>query len=387
MKTLPMKISFILQDVFRQGAEYATAMIASGLAARGHEVEIVVSAWHNKIAQERPELQPFDFKGKVSLYHLPHFKARQNLWAMRHYINAKKTDAIVVMNSTYLPIVAGARLLAKHSPVIIHVDHSCGKVMKTPNQKSELGLGCLFRRTVSAWALRKADGIFAVSIGTKENLIRSGMPENKISVVYNPVVADALKEKLRQPAAHPWLANKTVPVIVAAGALCDTKGFFVLLDALRMVKEKQDCRLVIFGEGPLKKPLLQNAQSCGLSGAVSLPGYTNNLPPNIKAADMFIVSSFYESFSIVLVEALACGTPVVSTNCPVGPPEILAGGKYGILTEVGNPVALAQGIQQVLNGKGIPPPPESWQPYCIEAITDRYENGILSAIQRHGRKT
>jgi glycosyltransferase involved in cell wall biosynthesis len=118
----------------------------------------------------------------------------------------------------------------------------------------------------------------------------------------------------------------------------------------------------------------------GLDQLIDFPGHTHNLPAELKAADAFVVSSHAESFSVVLVEALASGIPVVSTNCPSGPPEILQNGKYGILVEPGNPSSLAKGILQVLDGKGVIPPHESWEPYVLEKVSNEYENLIRKVL-------
>ena len=112
------------------------------------------------------------------------------------------------------------------------------------------------------------------------------------------------------------------------------------------------------------------------------PGYTDNLPAEIKAADAFIVSSNIESFSIVLVEALAAGTPVISTDAPYGPPEILQNGKYGILVKRNNPDALADGILQVLNGHAIPPTPEAYERFTLPNTVKRYEAALATLFPK-----
>ena len=107
-----------------------------------------------------------------------------------------------------------------------------------------------------------------------------------------------------------------------------------------------------------------------------MPGFVSNLPAEIKAADAFVVSSETESFSIVLVEALAAGVPVVSTNCPLGPPDILQHGKYGILCAVNDPESLSMALQKVLDGQGIVPPRDAWEKYTLEKVMDNYECAI-----------
>ena len=120
----------------------------------------------------------------------------------------------------------------------------------------------------------------------------------------------------------------------------------------------------------------------GIEDSVSLPGFTDNLPAELKGASCFVVSSLIESFSVVLVEALASGVPVVSTDCPYGPGEILQRGKYGILVKNDDVTSLAEGILKVLRGEGIKPPPESYAPFTIDAVVDRYERAMEDVLDK-----
>ena len=142
-------------------------------------------------------------------------------------------------------------------------------------------------------------------------------------------------------------------------------------------------RLIIFGDGPETDNYRKLIAELGVADRVSLPGYVENLPAEIKAADSFVVSSQSESFSIVLVEALAASTPVVSTNCPLGPPEILQNGKYGIMCAAGDPNSLADALQWVLDGQAIVPPRESWEKYTIENVMDKYECAIRRVMEEN----
>jgi glycosyltransferase involved in cell wall biosynthesis len=151
------------------------------------------------------------------------------------------------------------------------------------------------------------------------------------------------------------------------------KGYDILIKALSLILPQKKCRMILFGEGPDTASLKSLANSLSIGDFVSFPGHVDTLPAELNHADVFVVSSHCESFSVVLVEALACGVPVVATNCPVGPPEILKNGQYGTLVAPNDPKALAEGIWLALNGAAIMPPFESWQPYVIENVVAQYE--------------
>ena len=115
----------------------------------------------------------------------------------------------------------------------------------------------------------------------------------------------------------------------------------------------------------------------GLEEDVSLPGFVMNPYAYMARASLFVLSSRWEGLPTVLIEALCCGTPVVSTDCPSGPREILRGGKYGPLVPVGDANALARAIETTLDGDTPRPPSESWQPYELEIVVNQYIRLLL----------
>jgi glycosyltransferase involved in cell wall biosynthesis len=144
------------------------------------------------------------------------------------------------------------------------------------------------------------------------------------------------------------LREKQGPVIVAAGRLTPQKDFATLLRAFALLPDA-GAKLVIYGEGPLRSELESLVAGLGLSGRVSLPGFVGDLPAEIAASDLFVLSSRWEGLPGVLLEALAVGTPVVATDCPTGPDEILEGGRWGALVPVGDPPALAKAMAKTLS--------------------------------------
>lgn len=197
--------------------------------------------------------------------------------------------------------------------------------------------------------LRQADGTVAVSKGVAKDLNRvTGLPMERISVVYNPGVSTDFDRRMAEPVNHPWLTAKALPVVLAVGRLVETKDFATLLAAFAELCKTKPARLILLGEGPQHESLLHQAEALGIKDRVDMPGFVANPLPYMKQADVLAMSSRYEGFGNVLAEALACGTPVVSTDCPYGPAEILDHGRYGILVPVGDTSAMAKAMAQLL---------------------------------------
>ena len=371
-----MRISLVIQDLYRLGAQYVTALLASGLAQRGHEVAVVVSAVHERIARERPDLKPFPLDSRVALVRLPHAKASRNAFALARHLRRHRPAAILPMSGAYAVACAVARTLAGQTRTVrlIPVQHGGGIGMRREQSRVSDKRGMRLPAHLSQWVARSADAVVAVSRGTADALLAQGRyPADRIHMIYNPVLDDTFDARSRLPPVHPWLQSKSEPVIVAAGSHAAVKGYDVLLRAFARVRQQRPCHLILFGEGALTESYRRLASELKVDDSVSLPGFAGNLPAEIRRADLFVVSSHCESFSIVLVEALACGVPVVATNCPSGPPEILNNGEYGLLVQPDNPEALAEGIVKVLEGHGIRPPAESWETYRLERVLDCYE--------------
>ena len=150
---------------------------------------------------------------------------------------------------------------------------------------------------------------------------------------------------------HHWFRKRQLPVILAAGRLSRVRGFDVLIDAFGKINSKIDARLIILGEGPLRKTLENQVKNLGLTEKVLMPGMVNNVYDYMHHASVFVLSSRWEVLPTVLIEAMACRCPVLSTDCPSGPAEILENGKYGELVPVGNPSLLAEAIMKTLSKK------------------------------------
>jgi glycosyltransferase involved in cell wall biosynthesis len=208
------------------------------------------------------------------------------------------------------------------------------------------------------------DRIIAVSEGVRQDTLAvSGVDSEKVSVVRNPVITSQLLTAAEAPAPHPWLEDSGIPVILGAGRLTLQKDFQTLLKAFAQLRKNRPCRLIILGDGRQKSPLTELAEQLGISADLAFPGFTLNPYAYMRRADLFALSSRWEGSPNVLTEAMALGVPVVSTDCPSGPNEILDQGRIAPLVPVGDHQALAEAMLQVLDS-----PPKREQ--LRNAVTD-----------------
>lgn len=221
-----------------------------------------------------------------------------------------------------------------------------------------------------------ADVIVAVSQGVADDLIQlTGLPASKVKVIYNPVVTPELFLKAAEPLDHPWFGSDQVPVVLGVGRLTAAKDFSTLIRAFAIARAKMPARLIILGEGEERSALEAIVDSLNIRGDVSMPGFMPNPFSYMRSSAVFVLSSRWEGFSNVLAEAMACGTRVVSTNCPSGPSEILEGGRWGLLVPVGDVHGLAESILTCLRSKKPEGMVESATfRFHIDRIVDQYLN-------------
>jgi len=175
-----------------------------------------------------------------------------------------------------------------------------------------------------------------------------GCAREKMRVIPNGVDLETLEGMKAELPFHPW-ALESGPLVVAAGRLCRQKGFDLLLEAFgRIAREFPAARLIILGKGEERDPLRTLADSLGISARVDFPGWFPNPHAVISRASAFVLSSRYEGFPNALLEAMACGTPVVSTDCPSGPREILED-EAGLLVPTEDPEAMAEALRALLS--------------------------------------
>lgn len=193
-----------------------------------------------------------------------------------------------------------------------------------------------------------SDVVICASEGVAESILDVVNIPDKVLVIYYPVATDIIQDLSGEPVDHPWFLQSEIPVVLAAGRLINQKDFPTLLRAFKLVIQAQPARLIILGEGKDREKLEKLAESLGIFDHVAFLGFQKNPFKYMGKASVFVLSSIHEGFGNVLVEAMACGTPVISTDCKSGPGEIIENGKSGILVPVGDYQSLSKAIIRVL---------------------------------------
>ncbi|MBD1876698.1 glycosyltransferase [Nodosilinea sp. FACHB-131] len=263
---------------------------------------------------------------------------------LRRLIQAQRPDVVcAVLDHANLAAIAACRGLPHRPKLLVCAQNSPLNQYHRPWHPLDRAMRGLLARQ-----LAEVDGLIALSQGVAEEFASLMQPpQPPIHVIYNAGV----DEQVTTGAIAPLMAEDLPlprPLIVACGRLCEQKGFTYLLEALAKVRQTVPAHLWIVGEGPLRPQLEQQIRQLGLDGAVRLLGFRPNPYQLMAAADVFVLSSVYEGFGNVVAEALACGVPVVSTDCPHGPAEILENGAAGLLVPPRDGAALAVGILRLL---------------------------------------
>ena len=298
------------------------------------------------------------------------------------YFREERPKAVFAAGLSANLLATWARALARSDArVVASQRNTMSSVMNTWTWKRRAFPG-LIRRNYLA-----ADAVVAVSEGVADDLAAHfGIPRDRITVVYNPVVSGSLKEKAAAPIDHPWLASGAPPVVLSAGRLHPTKDYPTLIRSFARLRQVREARLLILGSGKndeetarRRAELIELAAELGVSEDVDLPGFVPNPLPYMARAAVFVLSSLWEGFGNVLVEALACGCPVVSTDCPSGPAEILDHGRYGRLVPVGDDSAMAEAIAATLKS---PPDRDVLRAhgalFTVDRAVDAYLDLLLS---------
>lgn len=327
------------------GAERVFLYLAQGFAERGYEVHLVLAkAQGPYLPQVPPCVRMIDLGASRVLTSLP---------KLIRYLRKERPYALLSALDHANAVAVCARNIARVSTRIIVTVHS------TPS-RVVANARTLRAKMLPMWArffYRRADAVVAVSQGVANELVHYiGVPPHKVTVIYNPAVTPELFRKAEEPIDHPWFCAGEPPVVLGVGRLTGAKDFATLVRAFALVRQHRPARLMILGEGEDRPHLEQLVEELGLSQDVAMPGFVQNPYPYMKQASVFVSSSKWEGFGLVIVEALALGTPVVSTDCPTGPAELLRDGELGRLVPVGDCRAMAQAIAECLDeGRGVPP--------------------------------
>ncbi len=223
-----------------------------------------------------------------------------------------------------------------------------------------------------------ASVIVATSVGCGEDFLQvTGLDGHNMTYIYNPAVTDDISTLANESLSHPWFLSGAPPVILAVGRLAHQKNFPLLIEAFDDVRRQQDAKLLILGNGKDREELERLVTRLKLDDIVSLPGFVENPYCYMKNSAMFVLSSRHEALPAVLIEAMYCGTQLVASDCPSGPREILADGKYGTLVPPGDKKALTAAMLAALGNKDFKPDPNACDRFLDRNVVDRYLDVLL----------
>lgn len=357
----------------RGGVEKMICNLSRGLLDQGHRVDLVL------VRSESEHLA--GFPEGVNLVRLQARHTLTSLFSLARYLRTSRPDALLAAKDRAGQIAVLARLLSGGIPsrllIRIGTTPSAALAGRSPLKKfvHYLPMRLLYRL---------ADGIIAVSRGVAADLETiSRLPGRFFHTIYNPTIPPDIADLSRKPCDHPWLSDGGPPVLVAVGRLTRQKDFPTLIRAFARLQETTACRLLILGEGQGRTMLEALRDQLGLRERIDMPGFVANPYAFLARADLFVLSSAWEGSPNVLVEAMAVGTPVVATDCPSGPREILRGGTVCPLVPVGDVDGLAAAMQKVLAN---PPAAETLQGavrnFSIAESARQYAEVLLRNMKR-----
>jgi glycosyltransferase involved in cell wall biosynthesis len=333
-------LAFFIQDLREGGAERSVARLLNGIVARNITADLVVV---NRIGSFFSELDP-----RVKVVELPQRRTMTSMLGLKSYIDTRRPAALI-SSQTHTNVAAIlANVMARRRTRLVVVEHN----QYSMNRALKHGPVAIAYRLVP-WVYRKADLVAAVSVGVRDDLAaETGLPAGRIAVLHNPVVSRELEERASAPVDHPWLNEPGPPVVLSVGRFTKQKNFSLLIEAFARLRRERPVRLIILGEGELRSELEACVRFHGVGEDVDLPGFDPNPFRFMRPAGIYVLSSDWEGLPTALIEAMACGTPVVSTDCAGGPREILLDGRLGTIVPRGDVGALTTAMAATLDARG-----------------------------------
>jgi len=348
--------------------------LSAAFAARGYRVDLVAARVTGAMrAPLAPAVRVVDLRARST--RLPWVARKRRRWLLASvpeltdYLRRER-PAVLVGGGSYANLAAllARRLAGTATRIVFSEQNPLSWACRNPGRR-KLILPLLARRYYP-----DADEIITCSRGIADDLADfARLPRERISPIHNPVLTGEVVAAAAEPLDHPWFAPGAPPVVLSAARLAVQKDLGTMLRAFARVRARRAVRLVILGEGGERARLEDLARRLGVAEDVAMPGHVANPLAYMARAAVFALSSIYEGFGNVLVEALACGRPIVSTDCPGGPREVLDDGRYGRLVAVGDDAAFAAALEQALD---VPVDAAGQRrraaDFAVEPIADRY---------------
>jgi glycosyltransferase involved in cell wall biosynthesis len=381
MKTQQLKADFAVffHSPSGGGAQRRTVTLVNGFVERGYEVDLVMVTADGPIRGDIDErVRIVELTDWCDGHRLAKLPRRVQLFLAvpmlaRYLRGAPARVFLSAASHVHVPALLARRIARCTIPFVLRMSNHLTRTRRDGTRPD--------RRSIATFLARRlfldAQAAIAVSKGVADDLVSAiGYPRERIETIYNPVNCENLRVRADQPLDHPWFAAGQPPVILGVGRLVRQKDFPTLVRAFARVRAQRPARLVILGRATNKKrrlALTELIRELGVSADVQIAGYVDNAAPYMRHAAMLALSSAWEGLPGVLIEALGCGCPVVSTDCPSGPSEILDGGRVGRLVPVGDDAALAEAMVATLDS----PPPRG------TLVARAADFGVETAVQRY----
>lgn len=402
-------VAFFLDHLGGGGVQKVWLILAGALAQRGHRVDLLLCEAEGPLAAQVPDQVRVIELSRSSVFNagrqflLADAKGVVPFWGLLlvatsasgtqpyysdlvRYLRSERPYALYAATPHMNLEAIRARKQAGVPTRLIVSEHNnlvAGHPLVT-------GLSRYYLPPLLRRAYKLADAVVAVSNGVADDVAaRTGLARERITTIYNPAVTPQLLSQSEEPLDDPWFLPDAPPVVLGAGRLGHAKDFPTLIRAFARVRKLRPARLMIIGEAKTPRKtdkrrarLVALAEELGVAADVKIPGFVQNPFKYMRHAGVFVLSSRYEGLGNVLIEAMATGSPVVSTDCPSGPSEILDNGYYGPLVAVGDDAALSKAIVSVLDN-----PPnrkllqERAEMFTVDRAVDSYERLLLGPIE------
>jgi len=331
---LPRSLVIYLPDLSGGGTERLYLGLAPLFQAAGFRVTFLLDRKEGELLGNVP--------AGIDVIALNARRQIEALPRLIHFLRCNRVDLFLSAMEHMNIMAVLARILTRSSTRLVVTQHN--------NLSSQAARKALkFRVLPKLYQLiaARADALVAVSQGVADDMARcANIPGERINVIYNGAIRADFDMALREPLPPFWPEKGAV--LLTVGRFVPQKDHATLLRAFARIPRQKAAWLVLLGEGPLRGEIEALARQLGIADRLLMPGFVQNPLPAMARADAVVLSSRFEGFGLVLAEALACGTSVVSTDCPHGPAEVLDHGRYGRLVPVGDPETLATAIVATL---------------------------------------
>ncbi|WP_069791620.1 glycosyltransferase [Cyanobacterium sp. IPPAS B-1200] len=372
----PKHISFLIRHLQPSGISIVVLNLINSLIEYDLFVDLVILNANDSpyLSQVSSKVRVIDLKTPISGGNLKN--PFQVIKPVFQYLREEKPDFLFSNIWLYNILVIIAKILANTSTnlTIIEHDHLLLGLTKSPKSKFfSKPLLTKFLPLLVRIFYPFANKIIAVSKALARDLEEEFNFENgSVKTVYNPIINNKLRETIKESINHPWFESEQPPVVMGVGRLSKEKDFATLIRSIALVRKHHTVRLMILGEGVERKKLENLIKELGLEDSVLMPGFVINAPAYMVKASVFVLSSIREGLSNVLIEAMTCNLPIVSTNSRGGVLEVLDNGKFGEIVPVGDPETMAYAIIRVLNGNGKTFDSQWLKQFSMESVTNQY---------------